>query len=74
MNDKGDTVYVLLYFIRSLVVSCALHVPPMAKMMDCAVPEPWYSLEVTNLNKGPEKSLNPGPLVVPESPWSLIPW
>ena len=53
MNDKGDTVYVLLYFIRSLVVSCALHVPPMANMMDCAVPQPWYSLEVTNLNKVP---------------------
>ena len=34
MNDKGDTVYVLLYFIRSLVVSRALHVPSMAKMMD----------------------------------------
>jgi len=24
MNDKGDTVYVLLYFIRSLVVSRAV--------------------------------------------------
>ena len=51
MNDKGDTVYVLLYFIRSLVVSCALHVPPL--VMERAVSEPWYSLEVANLNKVP---------------------